>query len=60
MRVSSEETLRRVLVARRSGKSWIEMTRSDDAIRNGLEFFAGSKAATSPNGRWRTVARKSR
>ena len=48
MRVSSEETLKRVRIARRSGKSWIELTRSASALENGLEFFSGTKPAVVP------------
>ena len=47
MRVSSEETLQRVRIARRSGKSWIELTRSASGLENGLEFFSGAKPAAS-------------
>jgi hypothetical protein len=54
MRVSSEETLKRAAQLREGGHSWFELTRSREAIADGLRFFAQG----TPNGHILPAAEK--
>jgi hypothetical protein len=44
MRVASDATLARAARLREGGKSWLELTRSEETRRTGLRFFAGGRA----------------
>lgn len=46
MRVNSDETLRRAIAYKQSqnDKSWLELSRADEARERSLRFFTGGEA----------------
>ena len=48
MRVASEETLERAIEVRRSGKSWLEISKDTGSRESGLKFFRGAGSSHVP------------
>lgn len=48
MRVASDAILERAADVRRSGKSWMELTRNDRSREATLEFFRGVRPTEAP------------
>jgi hypothetical protein len=45
MQIASDATLQRASRLRAGGKSWLQLTRNEQARRAGLDFFKGSRSS---------------
>lgn len=53
MRVASDAVLERAAAVRSSsGKSWLELTKTDESRKAGLEFFRGARTGNGIRAGW--------